>query len=168
MCWTPPFPHDLLRTRLRERNAENEEDLSPAENSPREAAVGGICRAFVPRPLRFPSSLPRSDEATGARTEGELARLRATLDELLTLQPVFNGINKHTLLRPIALEEPRSPRQLKRGRPVELATILLKTLAKSPDERYAIAGPLAHDLRRFLEQKPILARRPSLLDRLGK
>ena len=36
------------------------------------------------------------------------------------------------------------------------------------DERYESAQQLADDLRRFLDGKPTIARRPSLVDRIGK
>src|SRR5262249_43998177 len=41
-------------------------------------------------------------------------------------------------------------------------------MAKNPEERYATAQELADDLRRFLEDKPIKARRPSLRQRAIK
>lgn len=98
----------------------------------------------------------------------DIYSLGATLYELLTLQPVFAGEDRQTLLRQVAFDAPRSPRQVERNLPAALDTILLKSLAKNPSERYATAGALADDLRRFLEQKPILARRPTLLDRAAK
>ena len=52
--------------------------------------------------------------------------------------------------------------------PVELETILLKATAKSPDERYATAGELAEDFMRYLEDKPIRARRTSVAEHFGK
>jgi WD40 repeat protein/serine/threonine protein kinase len=94
--------------------------------------------------------------------------LGATLYELLTLEPVFDGDDRGTLLRQIAFDEPRPPRQRERTLPVELETILLKTLAKQPADRYATAGALAEDLRRFLDHRPILAQRPSWWDRGAK
>jgi hypothetical protein len=51
---------------------------------------------------------------------------------------------------------------------VELETIVLKATSKSPDDRYHTAGDLAADLRRYLDNQPILAKRPSLIDRARK
>jgi serine/threonine-protein kinase len=87
--------------------------------------------------------------------------LGATLYELLTLQPAVDGRDREEILRHIMFEEPRPPRRLDRGVPVELETIVLKALEKNPAERYATAQELAADLRRWLEDRPIRARRPS-------
>jgi tetratricopeptide (TPR) repeat protein len=89
--------------------------------------------------------------------------LGATLYELLTLEPAFGGNDRQELLRQIAFEEPKAPRRLNRTVPAELETIVLKAMEKNPAERYATAKELADDLRRFLDDKPIRARRPSLL-----
>jgi WD40 repeat protein/serine/threonine protein kinase len=94
--------------------------------------------------------------------------LGATLYELLTLQPVFAGKDRQELLRQIAFEEPRRLRRLNRAIPAELETIVLKALEKSPRDRYATARELAEDLRRFLENRPIVARPPSLPQRMRK
>jgi serine/threonine protein kinase/Flp pilus assembly protein TadD len=92
--------------------------------------------------------------------------LGATLYELLTLQPAFASEDRQELLRQIAFEEPVAPRRLNPAVPAELETIVLKAMARSPAERYATAGELADDLRRWLEDRPIRARRPSLRTRL--
>jgi serine/threonine protein kinase len=94
--------------------------------------------------------------------------LGVTLYELLTLQPAFNGSDREALLRQITFEEPRQPRRLNKGIPVELETIVLKAMEKSPEARYASAQELADDLRRLLENKPIQARRPTLVQRASK
>jgi serine/threonine protein kinase len=91
--------------------------------------------------------------------------LAATLYELLTLQPAFSGNDREELLHQVAYEEPRPPRRVNRAIPAELETIILKALEKNPAERYATAQQLADDLRRFLEDKPIRATRPSLVRR---
>src|SRR5262249_5748470 len=94
--------------------------------------------------------------------------LGATLYELLTLEPAFGGKDRQELLRQIAFEEPTPPRRRHRAVPAELETIVLKALEKNPADRYATAQELADDLCRWLEDPPIRARRPSLVQRLRK
>jgi serine/threonine protein kinase len=94
--------------------------------------------------------------------------LGATLYELLTLAPVFDGGDRQELLRQIAFEEPKLLRRHNKSIPVELETIVLKALEKNPADRYASAGELAEDLDRFMMDEPIRARRPGLLLRLRK
>jgi serine/threonine protein kinase len=91
----------------------------------------------------------------------DIYSLGLTLYELLTLRPAFAGEDRQELLRQIAFEEPRSPRRLNRAIPAELETIVLKATEKNPAERYGTALELADDLRRFLDDKPVRARRPS-------
>jgi serine/threonine protein kinase len=94
--------------------------------------------------------------------------LGATLYELLTLRPAFDGQDRQELLRQVAFEEPAAPRKLERGIPAELETIVLKAMEKSPADRYATAKELADDLRHWLEDRPIQARRPTHAKRLTK
>jgi len=94
--------------------------------------------------------------------------LGVTLYELVTLEPPYDGKDRQELLRQIAFEEPRPPRALNSAVPVELETILLKAMNKDVESRYLTAQELADDLRRFLEHRPILARRPSLRERVSK
>ena len=95
----------------------------------------------------------------------DIYSLGVTLYELLALAPVFDGKDRHQLLRQIADQRPRPPRQLNPAVPAELETIVLKAMAPSPDERYASAQELADDLERFLYDRPILAKRPGLWQR---
>jgi WD40 repeat protein/serine/threonine protein kinase len=104
--------------------------------------------------------------AVDARTD--VYSLGVTLYELLVFEPVYPGGNREEVLRQIAFDEPRPPRRLNQAVPAELETIVLKAMAKSPEERYATAQELADDLRRFLEDRPIKAKRPSLRQRAAK
>ena len=84
---------------------------------------------------------------------------------MLTKKPVFDGRNRQELLHQIAQEEPVAPRKLDPTIPRDLETIVLKAMNKQPERRYATAQELAADLRRFIDDQPILARRPSVMER---
>ena len=43
--------------------------------------------------------------------------------------------------------------------PRDLETIIVKAIARDPSHRYQTAGELAADLRRFVEDRPVRARR---------
>ncbi len=86
--------------------------------------------------------------------------LGATFYELLTLRPAVEGHDRQELLRKISQEEPRRPRAINPAVPRDLETIIIKAMAKDPSGRYATAQELADDLHRFLDDRPILARRP--------
>jgi len=87
--------------------------------------------------------------------------LGATLYELFTLEPAFPGDDPHLLMQEIAFREPALPRRLNPAIPRDLETVVLKAMAKDPAARYATAQEMAEDLRRFLGDQPVLARRPS-------
>src|SRR6185503_16196950 len=65
-------------------------------------------------------------------------------------------------------EEPRRLRRVRHDAPADLETVLLKALDKDPVRRYANAGELADDLRRFLADRPVHARRPTTLYQVRK
>ncbi len=112
------------------------------------------------------------EQAAGKRAlldhRTDVYSLGATLYELVTLEPMFASRNRQELLRQIINDEPLPPRLLEKGVPVDLETIILKAVAKNPGERYESAGQMAADLQRFLDDKPILAKRPSLIQRTRK
>jgi serine/threonine protein kinase/WD40 repeat protein len=94
--------------------------------------------------------------------------LGATLYELLTLRPPFDGRTAAELIEQIGQNEPMAPSAIDANVPRDLETIVLKALAKRPADRYATAAELADDLTRFLNREPVKARRISLAGRLWR
>ncbi|WP_145279289.1 serine/threonine-protein kinase [Tautonia plasticadhaerens] len=94
--------------------------------------------------------------------------LGLTLYELLALRPAFPGADRHDLIRRITQEGPPRLRRLDPAVPRDLATIVHKAIERDPAHRYAAAGSMAEDLRRFLEGRPIRARRVPAPERLAR
>ncbi len=90
--------------------------------------------------------------------------LGITLYELLTLRPPFQAADRGELIKKITSEEPPRPRRLEGHIPRDLETIVLKAIEKEPSRRYQTAPQFADDLRLFLADKPIQARRTSAIE----
>ncbi len=118
--------------------------------------------------LRYMSPEQAAGQHALVDTRTDIYGLGATLYELLTLRPAFPGEDRHGVLRDIAEKEPVPPRTLNPAIPVDLETIVLQAMSKSRDARYQAAQALADDLDRFLQGKPTLARRPTVVDRTAK
>lgn len=100
-----------------------------------------------------------------ADARADIYGLGVALYELLTLRPAFPATDRHRLIHDITHVEPVSPRRLEPRVPRDLETIVLKAMAKEPARRYATADELAADLRRFLDDQPIAARRARVTER---
>jgi serine/threonine protein kinase/WD40 repeat protein len=110
------------------------------------------------------------EQALGKRVvvdqRADLYALGATLYELLSLEPVFTEADRAVLLSQIAFHDPVPLRKHDARIPIDLETIVFKTLAKEPAERYPTAASMASDLQAFAEGRSITARPPSIADRI--
>ena len=81
----------------------------------------------------------------------DIYSLGATLYEVLTLRPPFDGDNLHQLCTQIVSRDPIQPRMVDRRIPKDLETIVAKAMEKDRTSRYQRASDLARDLQAFCE-----------------
>lgn len=94
--------------------------------------------------------------------------LGALLYECLTGKAPFKGETPFDTMMMVRMSDPVPMKNLVADVPADLETICLKCLEKDPLQRYARATDFAEDLDRFLNGKPILARRVSFAERAWK
>ncbi len=94
--------------------------------------------------------------------------LGVMLYELTVRQRPFVATDSHSVLFRILTDDPEAPRSIRPDLPLDLQTIILKALQKSPADRYQSASEFADDLQRLLDNKPVTARPISAARRLIK
>jgi WD40 repeat protein/serine/threonine protein kinase len=87
--------------------------------------------------------------------------LGLTLYELLVLRPAFDETDRNKLVKEVMHGEPVRPRKFNPGVPRDLETVVLKAIARDPAHRYPTPAAMADDLKRFVEDRPVKARRIS-------
>ena len=99
-----------------------------------------------------------------ADARSEIYSLGLTLYELLALRPAVEPSSRHAIIdqvlngqiEPLGKRNPEIPR--------DLETIVHKAVERDPRHRYQTAQELADDLRRFIDDEPIQARRLSTFE----
>ena len=94
--------------------------------------------------------------------------LGAILFELLAGRAPFETASSLMLMQAISLHEVRFPIATHQSVPIDLQAICLKCLEKEPNRRYSSALGLADDIRRYLDDFPVIARRPTRFDQATK
>lgn len=92
--------------------------------------------------------------------------LGATLYELITQTPIFEVDDRQKLIQCVLHEMPKNPREFNPLIPEPLQRIVMRALAKDPAVRFSSADELRAELLRFINDRPILTRGPSLWSRL--
>ena len=95
----------------------------------------------------------------------DIHALGLTLYELLAGRPAHPQSDRTSLIQTIMHNEPEPPSKFAPEVPRDLETIVLKAITREPEGRYGSAGEMAEDLERFLDDRPITARRISPLER---
>jgi serine/threonine protein kinase len=103
-------------------------------------------------------------------TATDIYSLGAVLYELLAGCPAHQFKNRSTteIERVICQEEPVRPSAIARDLPADLDNIVSMAMRKEPSRRYQSVEQLSDDVRRFLEQLPIVARKVTPLYRAAK
>jgi WD40 repeat protein/serine/threonine protein kinase/tetratricopeptide (TPR) repeat protein len=103
-----------------------------------------------------------------ADVRSDVYALGLTLYQLLTLKPAFDESDRRKLIKQVTTQSPERLRKLDAHIPRDLETIVHKAIDREPRQRYQSAAELADDLRRYLGDEPIRARRISPLARFSR
>ncbi|MEM7453190.1 MAG: protein kinase [Planctomycetota bacterium] len=90
--------------------------------------------------------------------------LGLTLYEMATLRPAYADASTPELIRAITSTAPERASKVDPGIPRDLATIIQKAISREQENRYQTADALLSDLRAFLDDRPIKARRASTVE----
>ena len=93
----------------------------------------------------------------------DIYSLGLTLYELLINQPAFSQVDRAKLIPAITNGQIASLRKEIPKIPRELETVIHKSIATEPSDRYQSSAEFREDLTRFLKGEPVQARRTSLL-----
>jgi eukaryotic-like serine/threonine-protein kinase len=100
--------------------------------------------------------------------QSDIYSLGLSLYELLALRSAYEETDQSRLIQRITEGPPPAPASTNREIPRDLETIILKAISHEVSQRYPSAEAMAEDLRCFLEDRPIRARRVGPVERLGR
>ena len=127
-------------------------------------------RTTVSRTFQGSPAYAAPEQIVDGEVDGrtDVYALGVTLYQALTGDVPFAAATVEGVFHRVLTEAPRAPRKFQRAVSADLETVILKAMEKRPARRYESAGGFAEDLEAILAFRPVAARPPGPVARLGK